>query len=730
MNPFPFIGGSYAARSPAFDAQRTVNLYPETSGSGNSKSVAMLVGTPGLVLWATLPTAPIRGCLRVSATLGLIAAGAALYSVTTAGAFTLIGAIAPGLTPVSMASDGTYVMIVTGLQGYFLTLSTMALSLIVNAAFVGADVVDFIDGFFVFNTPNTKEFQITGLYATTIDALDFASAEALPDTLLTLIVDHDELWLFSSAHTEVWSNVGAALFPFQRIQGAVIEQGCAAKYSVCKLDNTVVWLTADDRGQGTVQKAVGYTPQRISDHALEYAIASYSRIDDAVGYSYQQEGHLFYMLTFPTAKATWCYDTATGLWHERAWRDPLTGQLSQHRSICHMAYAGMNIVGDYQNGNLYSLDLDTYTDNGNILPAIRQCPHIAQGNVWQFFSKLWIDAQMGVGTNPAASPLFTVVVGPGYGNVGYSTADPAHSFDLSINGVAFGSISPAGATLDGFTLLTVCYSAQAGAFLIVLAGNVPAAQFSITCSVDGVTYTLSSSAALVQTHQTSTEWLTSFAFPASLGTPPLVGSTLEFFAAATAPLVAKFTVQAANSAGTIGYGIPTPASAAATFGSVVTQVPFAGATPCAFYEVDGAVFWTAFTAAVAWDHASIEADAGIVTLQKSAGRTLAGLGAYEITEFSSPVPWTAGNSYTVTFYGPTQAAAAPVAPRLILDWSDDGGQSFGSALTVSMGQLGERKVRAIFRRLGKSRDRVFRATITDPVKRIFIGAGCDFTVGS
>ena len=622
MNPFPFIGGSYAARSPAFDAQRTVNLYPEVSGSGTSKSVSMLVGTPGTVLWATLPTYPVRGELRVSATLSIVAAGAALYQLTTSGVATLIGPIDTLITPVSMASDGTYVMIVTGINGYFLTLSTMALTQITNPAFVGADVVDFIDGFFAFNTPGTKQFQITGLYATTIDALDFASSEALPDTLLTLIVDHDELWLFSSAHTEVWSNVGAALFPFQRIQGAVIEQGCAAKRSVAKLDNTVVWLTADDRGQGTVQKAVGYTPQRISDHALEFAIASYPRIDDAVGYSYQQEGHLFYMLTFPTAQATWAYDTATNLWHERAWRDPVSGALSQHRSICHMAFAGMNIVGDYQNGNLYSLDLDCYTDNGNILPAIRQCPHIAQGNKWQFFSKLWIDMQTGVGQNPPAAvapvTLFTVTVGEQSGNgySGYATVDAQNAFDLSGYGVPLGSLSPSGYMLGGAALIALVYNNVNG-ISIALSGNVTNASFSIAFSFLGVTQVISSAAAsAIGAVEINASWFTRFIIPLPLG--------LEY--------------------------------------------PFLPGQQLVFFQSPG-----------------MSAASGIPD---------------------------------------------PTDPRLILDWSDDGAQSFGTKLTVPLGKLGERTARAIFRRLGKSRDRVWRVTVTDPVKRIFIGAGVDFTVGS
>jgi hypothetical protein len=404
MSAFPFVGGSYPARSPNFDAQRTINLYPEKSDSGTSKTGAMLVGAPGLKLWTTLPTFGVRGEMRLSSTLSIVVAGAGVYTVSSAKVVTRIGSISPGLTPVAMASNGTSIMLVTGLTGYFIDLTAFTVTPITDAGFQGADIVDVIDGFFVWNTPGTEQIQISGLFATTIDPLDFASVEGGPGNLVSLIVDHTELWLFKEGSARVFFNAGNPDFPLEPIQGAYIEQGCAAKYSVCKLDNTVVWLTADERGQGTVQKAVGYTPQRISTHAMEFALASYSRIDDAVGFSYQQEGHLFYVLTFPTANATWAYDTATELWCERAYRDPISGQLGRHRSNCHMAFAGLNIVGDWQNGNLYSLDLNTFTDNGAILPAIRTCPHIAQGNAWQFFAKLWIDMQTGVGSVLCPNP--------------------------------------------------------------------------------------------------------------------------------------------------------------------------------------------------------------------------------------------------------------------------------------------------------------------------------------
>ena len=213
---------------------------------------------------------------------------------------------------------------------------------------------------------------------------------------MSLIVDHRELWLLGERTTEVWFNSGDVNFPMSRIQGAFIEHGCAATHSVCKLDNSVFWMGADDKGRGMVFRAAGYVPQRISTHALEYAIGQYARVDDAIGWTYQQEGHAFYVLTFPTANATWCFDASTGLWHERAYRDA-SNALGRHRGNCHMVFAGKNIVGDWESGKLYALDLDTYTDNGDAIPRIRSCPHIANDLKRVFYAALQIDMETGVG---------------------------------------------------------------------------------------------------------------------------------------------------------------------------------------------------------------------------------------------------------------------------------------------------------------------------------------------
>jgi hypothetical protein len=258
-----------------------------------------------------------------------------------------------------------------------------------------------LDGYFVFTQPNSQTFWITELYdGTNIDPLNFASTEGSPDDLVAVNVDHREAWLFGSNSVEVWYNAGTPDFPLQRVQGAFMEIGCAATYSVAKLDNTLFWLGRDARGRGIVYRAKGYTGIRVSTHAIEFAIQSYGNISDAIAYSYQQEGHSFYVLTFPSANATWVYDASTQIWHERAGFS--NGLFTRHISNCQAAFNSEIVVGDYQNSNLYAFDLNVYADNGAIQKWLRSWRALPSGqNNLKRTSQhsLQLNCEAGVGLN-------------------------------------------------------------------------------------------------------------------------------------------------------------------------------------------------------------------------------------------------------------------------------------------------------------------------------------------
>ena len=236
------------------------------------------------------------------------------------------------------------------------------------------------------------------LDGTSIDPLDFASAEGSPDGVVAVLTDHRELWVFGTDTTEVWYNAGQIDFPLVRIQGAFNELGCAAPYSVAKMDNQIYWLGKDARGQGMVYRAAGYVGQRISTHAIEWQLQEYSNISDATGYTYQQDGHSFYVLNFPSANTTWVYDVATGAWHERA--AFANGAFDRHRADNMCNFEGNIVVGDYQNGNIYTFDLTVYADNGQPQKWLRSWRALptGQNNLRRTMQhNLQLDCETGVG---------------------------------------------------------------------------------------------------------------------------------------------------------------------------------------------------------------------------------------------------------------------------------------------------------------------------------------------
>jgi hypothetical protein len=395
----PILGQAYVARSVNAADNRMVNLYPEPLPTPEGKTSGFLNRAPGLRKLATVGTGPIRG-LWAYGDYGYAVSGNRLYQIDSTWNVLPIGPIA-GTGQVSMVDNGTQLFIATNPKGYIYDAASQQLAEITDIDFPGAVTVGYLDGYFIFQEPNSQRFWTSELLdGTQIDPLSFASAEGMPDDLISLFVDHREVWLFGTQSVEVWYNAGTSPFPLARIQGAVNEIGCAATFSVAKMDNSLFWLGADARGHGIVFRANGYTGQRISTHAVEYAIQSYDVISDAIAFTYQQDGHSFYVLTFPSAQATWVYDAATNAWHERA--GFANGKFIRHRANCQMFYSEEVVVGDFENGNIYAYDLDQFSDGDFAQKWLRSWRALPtnQNNLKRTAQhSLQIDMQTGVGLN-------------------------------------------------------------------------------------------------------------------------------------------------------------------------------------------------------------------------------------------------------------------------------------------------------------------------------------------
>lgn len=403
----PMVGPAYRAQSSALSAQRCINWYLEYTEKGG-RSEAALYPTPGLILKTTLTGGVVRGLISVGSNLYAVA-GSRVYAITTGFVATDIGGVSTASGRVSMAYNGTEIIIVDGTYGYIITIATSVVAQITDVDFPnGVKWATYLDQYFIVGGDGTQKFYISELLAgTTWVGTEFASAEGFPDNLTAGIVDHRELHLFGDQTAEIWVNTGNADFPIERIGNAFIEHGIAATHSVAKIDNTVFWLGKDSTGQGIVWRLEGYNPVRVSTHAIEFAIGGYSSVSDAEAYTYQKHGHSYYVLHFPTGDATWVYDIATGEWHQWSWYDVSTGTHRRHRSHVYSFFNGQHVVGDWENGKIYTMDWATYTDNADIIVRVRSTQTLEAEQKRMYYHQLQIDIEPGVGlaTGQGSDPL-------------------------------------------------------------------------------------------------------------------------------------------------------------------------------------------------------------------------------------------------------------------------------------------------------------------------------------
>lgn len=396
-----FVGPTYTLRDVSIDAQRCVNLFLEINelGTAANGERGALVSAPGKTKLATIGTGPIRGQIFTSTGRLVVVSGSEVYRVDYPGWVpVLVGSLLSSVGPVGMADNSLQILIVDGPNGYIVSLSTGDLTVI--PGFPGGDTCAFVDDYFVVNIPGTSQFaRSNGFDGFTWDPDNDNAAIGNPDALVAVVMDRRQIWLMGARSIEVWFNSGADT-TFSRIDGGYMEYGCKAKASAIRFANTVAWLGDGPNASGVVWMAEGYTPKRISNHAVEFAIQGYANPEQATAYTYQQDGHVFYVLNFPSADRSWVFDIATGQWHERAYLG-IDGKFQRDRGDNYCFAYDTNVVGDYQNGNIYQLSTSVYTDNGNSLVRMRRGIFASNNLKRMIVSFFQLDARIGVGLDGA-----------------------------------------------------------------------------------------------------------------------------------------------------------------------------------------------------------------------------------------------------------------------------------------------------------------------------------------
>jgi hypothetical protein len=382
-----------------------MNWYTETLEIQDGKGQVALYPTPGSRLFSTIDAGPVLK-LWVSLMSGRLFALTAygFYELDSGGNVTLRFKWPSPPVPEAFICEGHQQLFMTaGRRAYVFTqagntFQEVTSSLANPAGATGPRFCGFSDGYYVTVFGNSNEFQISGLEdATSWNGVNVGQISVWVGNIVGMIVDHREIWFFGTKASQAYYNSGAATFPWAPIPGAYIEVGLAASDALNRLDNSVFWLGADERGVGVAWRAQGYTPARISDHAVEHQWSTYPTIADAVSYAYQDQGHAFWVVYFPSGHETWAYDASESRWHQRSYLNQ--GRFEAHHSRCHTYAFTQHLVGDWASGQVFSTDINTFTDEnpaGTVaaISRVRRAPVISQEMQWLIMHSLQIDLEV------------------------------------------------------------------------------------------------------------------------------------------------------------------------------------------------------------------------------------------------------------------------------------------------------------------------------------------------
>ncbi len=393
------VGPTYRSLSPTADNAQCINWFVERLEDANAKAPAVLYPTPGFTLLYQLDPGPIRAIYQAYNGREFVVSGGVLYETTT-GVGVVRGAVTLDAHPATICGNGAaggQLFITSGGVGYCYDLPSNVLTIELAS---GAAMGVYLSNRFIALDPALSLFRISDIDdGTTWDLTQFAQRSLAADPWVAMEAVNSELWLIGALTSEVWTDQGLFPFPFAPIPGAFINTGTDAPFSLAIVDDALAWSSADALGNGVMVRANGYAAQRISTHPVEFALQGYTSLSDASAFSYQENGHDFYVCNFTSGGRSWVWDSVTGLWHERGYWNPAMGEYEALRVgvFCHTAQ-GAHLVGDRASGNVYTMSSTVATDvDGSGIRRLRTFAGVDDEQQWVSYPWLEIQFQPGVG---------------------------------------------------------------------------------------------------------------------------------------------------------------------------------------------------------------------------------------------------------------------------------------------------------------------------------------------
>ncbi|MBL4651271.1 MAG: hypothetical protein JKY53_00190 [Flavobacteriales bacterium] len=233
-----------------------------------------------------------------------------------------------------------------------------------------------------------------------VNSANVIIAEAKPDNTLAVFAYKQQVYVFGEKSIQPLYNSGTGNPPYDFVLNATQENGLIAIHSISKNENFAYYLGSNKK----VYQLTGLASRPISDPSIGQAISKYSRVDDAFGVCFTLDDQNFYLLSFPSGNETWLFNERSVTWTNLAFGT----NGDQHLISDYRFIYGKHLVSDRRNGNIYELDFETYTDNGDIIQHVRKTVSVDAGvfgkpGFMVFMERLEIEIQPGTSLVTAES---------------------------------------------------------------------------------------------------------------------------------------------------------------------------------------------------------------------------------------------------------------------------------------------------------------------------------------
>ena len=116
------------------------------------------------------------------------------------------------------------------------------------------------------------------------------------------------LFLFGHTVAEQQTDVGAALFPYQRSSSFNVDYGCINPSSIAYQGNFIVWVGFSEESGPVIMYSTGGEVKEISTDGIDFLLSQLKKPEDCSGFLIKLDGHLIYQVTFKTDNITLLYD--------------------------------------------------------------------------------------------------------------------------------------------------------------------------------------------------------------------------------------------------------------------------------------------------------------------------------------------------------------------------------------------------------------------------------------